>query len=315
MTNGFSSEGHKAENASARGQGLSRRHMLAASAAGTAAVASLLTMSSTDSTQAQSSVRPSVPRDPLPVSGNTILITGGGTGIGRALAEQFHHRGNTVIIASRRTALLQEVASHFPNMHAMTVDVRDPYSVKRLASEIMAAHPGLNVVFNNAGIMRPENVFDGDTALAESRDHVETNLHGPIRLTAALLPLLAKQRRARIVNTSSGLAFVPRASFPTYCATKAGVHSYSLSLRHQLRRTPIDVLELAPPALRTELTPGQSRIEAFMPLADFINEVMGLFDQNPVPDEIIVQRARVQRLAEAENRFFQTFEAINRVDG
>lgn len=192
--------------------------------------------------------------------------------IGRALAEQLHARGNTVIIAARRTAVLQDIASKFTNMHAMTVDVRDPYSVKRLTREIAEAHPGLNIVFNNAGIMRPENVFDSDAALAESNDHIETNLNGPIRLTAALLPHLAKQPRARIVNASSGLAFVPRAPFPTYCATKAGVHSYSVSLRHQLRKTPIDLLELASPALRTELT-GQSRIEAFMPLPDSINEV------------------------------------------
>ncbi|QOG08532.1 SDR family oxidoreductase [Aureimonas sp. OT7] len=251
----------------------------------------------------------------MPASGNTILITGGSSGIGRALAEQLHARDNTVIIAARRTAVLQDIASRFPNMHAMTVDVRDPYSVKRLAREIVEKHPTLNVVFNNAGIMRPENVFDGDSALAESSDHIETNLNGPIRLTAALLPHLAKQPRARIVNTSSGLAFVPRATFPTYCATKAGVHSYTVSLRHQLRRTSIDVLELAPPALRTELTPGQSRIEAFMPLDAFINEVLGLLDRNPVPDELIVERAKIQRLAEAEGRFFQTFEAINRADG
>lgn len=295
---------------------LSRRNMLAAAVAGTVA-AGYLASSSTASAQAKTpvSAAEAQSRPAMPSSGNTILITGGSSGIGRALAEQLHARGNTVIIAARRTAVLQEIASHFPNMHAMTVDVRDPYSVKRLAREIAEAHPGLNIVFNNAGIMRPENIFDGDAALAESNDHIETNLNGPIRLTSALLPHLAKQPRARIVNTSSGLAFVPRASFPTYCATKAGVHSYSVSLRHQLRKTPTDVLELAPPALRTELTPGQSRIEAFMPLPDFINEVLGLLDQNPVPNELIVERAKIQRLAEAEGRFFQTFDAINRADG
>lgn len=294
------------------GMNLSRRNMLAATVG-----AGYLAMSSRASAQEKTSLPASdtQARPAMPAGGNTILITGGSSGIGRALAEQLHARGNTVIIAARRTAVLQDIASRFPNMHAMTVDVRDPYSVKRLAREIVEAHPKLNIVFNNAGIMRPENVLDGDAALAESSDHIETNLNGPIRLTAALLPHLAKQPRARIVNTSSGLAFVPRASFPTYCATKAGVHSYSVSLRHQLRKTPVDVLELAPPALRTELTPGQSRIEAFMPLPDFITEVLGLLDRNPVPNELIVQRARVQRLAEAEGRFFQTFDAINRADG
>jgi uncharacterized oxidoreductase len=292
----------------------SRRSMLVGSVAATIA-AGYFASSSTASAQAQPAASPTPTRPALPAGGNTILITGGSSGIGRALAEQLHARGDTVIIAARRTAVLQDIASRFPNMHAMTVDVRDPFSVKRLAREIAEKHSALNVVFNNAGIMRPENVFDGDSALAESSDHIETNLNGPIRLTAALLPHLAKQPRARIVNTSSGLAFVPRAAYPTYCATKAGVHSYTVSLRHQLRRTSIDVLELAPPALRTELTPGQSRIEAFMPLDDFINEVLGLLDRNPVPDELIVERAKIQRLAEAEGRFFQTFEAINRADG
>lgn len=293
---------------------ISRRNMIIASAAGAIATGSF-GLTTAASAQVQASAESVATRQAMTAGGNTILITGGSSGIGKALAQQLHARGNTVIIAARRTAILQDIASQFPNMHAMTVDVRDPYSVKRVAREIVEKHPHLNVVFNNAGIMRPENVNDGDAALAESSDHIETNLNGPIRLTAALLPHLSKQPRARIVNTSSGLAFVPRAAFPTYCATKAGLHSYSVSLRHQLRRTPIDVVELAPPALRTELTPGQSRIEAFMPLDDFINEVLALLDQNPVPDELIVERAKVQRLAEAEGRFFKTFEAINRVDG
>jgi|GEM_PF-68340 len=307
---------HDAQSGKRAGPGMSRRGVLVASLAGTAA-AGFMTSASSAAAQANAPTPTSstVTRSALPKSGNTILITGGGSGIGRGLAEKLHEQGNTIIIASRRTALLQEIASRFPNMHAMTVDVRDPYSVKRLVREIVAAHPNLNVVFNNAGIMRPENVLDGDAALAESSDHVETNLNGPIRLTAALLPHLQKQTRARIVNTSSGLAFVPRASFPTYCATKAGVHSYSISLRHQLRRSAIDVLEMPPPALRTELTPGQSKIEAFMPLDDFINEILGQLDRETVPDELIVERAKVQRLAEAEGRFFQTFEAINRIDG
>lgn len=312
MTNDVLPTGEQPADAAATRSGPNRRQLLVSSLAGTAALAAATPLLAQTATV---EAAPTVGREPLPASGNTILITGGATGIGRALMESFHERGNTVIIASRRTWLLEEVAGQYPNVHAMTVDVRDPYSVQRLAGEIVERHPALNVIFNNAGIMRPENVLDGDLALAESRDHVETNLNGPIRLTAALLPHLSSRPRARIVNTSSGLAFVPRAAFPTYCATKAGVHSYTISLRHQLRRTPIDVLELAPPALRTELTPGQSRIEAFMPLEDFIAEVMGILDRDPVPDEIIVERATVQRLAEAEGRFPTTFEAINRADG
>ena len=251
-------------------------------------------------------------RNTLPLSGNTILITGGGTGIGRGLAEQFHRLGNKVIIASRRTALLQEVASQYPGMEAMTLDVRDPEIVRRFAQEITARHPDLNVLFNNAGIMRREDLLNQQPNLADSRDHVETNLNGPIRMTAALLPHLRTRPRSRIVNTSSGLAFVPLASHPTYGATKAGLHSYSISLRHQLREDPVEVIELAPPGVRTNRTPGQINRQEFMPLPDFIAEVMSIFRQQPVPDEILVQRVNLQRRAEAERRFQATFEQQNR---
>jgi uncharacterized oxidoreductase len=251
-------------------------------------------------------------RVPLPASGNTILITGGGTGIGRALAERFHALGNTVIIASRRTDLLQEVSSGHRDMHAMTLDQRDPESVRRLAEEIVKAHPELNMVINNAGVQRRESVFNMN--IADSADQVETNLNGPIRVTAALLPHLTSRHRARIVNVSSGLAFVPRASFATYSATKAGIHSYTQSLRHQLRNTAVDVIELAPPPVRTEITPGQSRIQAYMPLNDFIEEAMSIYLRDLIPNEIIVQRAKVTRYAEAEGRYDTALAAVNGMD-
>ena len=251
-------------------------------------------------------------RNTLPVSGNTILITGGGSGIGRGLAESFHRLDNKVIIASRRTALLREVAAANPGMEFMTLDVRDAAGVRRFAGEVTERFPNLNVLFNNAGIMRREDVLDQQPTLSDSLDHVETNLNGPIRLTAALLPHLRSRPRARVVNISSGLAFVPLSIYPTYCATKAGMHSYSLSLRRQLRATPIEVLEIAPPGVRTELTPGQSKNQAFMPLNEFIAETMGIFQRTPVPDEVLVQRVAVQRRAEAEGRFDATFDQVNK---
>ena len=184
-------------------------------------------------------------------SGNTILITGGGSGIGRGLAESFHALGNQVVIAGRRRQALDETTAANPGMKALTVDVRDPASLRALAAQAIAEFPALNVLINNAGIMRPEKLLAQQPDLADAEAIVATNLLGPIRLTAALLPHLQKQPRAAIVNVSSGLAFLPMARTPTYCATKAAIHSYTLSLRCQLRSTGIEVLELIPPYVAT----------------------------------------------------------------
>lgn len=265
-------------------------------------------------TKSATDAAPSVDRPPLPVSGNTVLITGGATGLGLALAQWFHQHGNTVIIASRRTALLETVASGFPNMHAMTVDIRDADSVERLSARILDAHPNLNILVNNAGIMRREDMFNSTSFLADSRDQVETNLNGTIRVTTALLSHLRARPRARIVNISSGLGFVPRAAFATYSSTKFATHAYTLSLRHQLRNSAVDVVEFAPPALRTEIVPGQSKIAALMTVEDYIREGMAIYQRVPTPLEVIVPRAAIPRYAEAEGRFWTTFDTINRLD-
>jgi uncharacterized oxidoreductase len=139
---------------------------------------------------------------------------------------------------------------------------------------------------------------------------VATNLLGPIRLTAALLPHLQKQPSAAIVNVSSGLAFVPLSFTPTYCATKAAIHSYSQSLRYQLKATPVEVIELAPPYVQTHLMAGAEDPRA-MPLNDFIKEVMEIFKTQPTPTEIVVERAKGLRNAERENRYEGTFAGMN----
>jgi uncharacterized oxidoreductase len=167
------------------------------------------------------------------------------------------------------------------------------------------------VLVNNAGIMRAENLTDAQAALPDAEAMIATNLLGPIRLSTALLPHLMAQHASTIINVSSGLAFVPLAITPTYSATKAALHSYTQSLRYQLRDTSVEVLELAPPMVQTDLMPGQAVNPMGMPLADYVSEVMGLLAQNPTPAEICVDRVHILRGAEREGRFDQVFAMIN----
>ena len=192
----------------------------------------------------------------MKTTGNTILITGGGSGIGRGLAEAFQALGNHVIIAGRRQQALEETTAANPGMASLTLDIGDPASIRSFAAELAARYPALNVLINNAGIMRVEKLQAQPDDLADAEAIVATNLLGPIRLTAALLPLLEKQPYAAIMNVSSGLAFVPLAPTPTYCATKAALHSYTQSLRYQLQGSAIEVLELIPPYVATHLLDG-----------------------------------------------------------
>lgn len=242
-------------------------------------------------------------------TGNTILITGGGSGIGEALARRFHDAGNTVIVAGRGREALERAIAGRPNMHAMTFDVGDAASLADFAARVAAAHPSLNVLVNNAGIMRFEPL-DTKRDLADAEATITTNLLGPVRLIDALVEHLADQPDAAIVNVSSGLAFVPLVASPTYSATKAAIHSYTIALREALRGK-VEVIELAPPAVQTALTPGQENNAMFQPLAEFADEVMALFAQEPTPAEILVQRVGFQRFAETEGRFDDTLAKLN----
>lgn len=243
-------------------------------------------------------------------SGNTILVTGGGSGIGRRLAEVLWARGNRVIVAGRRPAVLEAVVAADPGIVAIELDVADPASIAAAAATLMAEHPDLNVVVHNAGIMREEDVVAGgwlDTAEAT----VATNLLGPLRLTAALLPHLLTRPEAAILTVTSGLAFVPKTFNPTYSATKAALHSWSMSLRRQLRDTSVEVVEIAPPYVATELTgPAQAVDPNAMPLGDFVSEVESLLFGAPTPAEVIVGRCEPLRRAEASGRFDEIFEML-----
>lgn len=245
----------------------------------------------------------------MKTSGNTILITGGGSGIGEALAHRFHDAGNTVIIAGRRQDALDAAAAGRANIHTMTLDVESAAGIADFAQRVLAAHPSLNVLVNNAGIMRMEPI-DTRRDLSDAEATIETNLLGPIRLIDAFVDHLAAQADSAIVNVTSGLAFVPLVDFATYCATKAAIHSYTVALREGLKGK-IEVIELAPPAVQTGLTPGQETRPGYQPLGEFADEVMALFQQQPTPPEILVERVGFLRNAEREGRFDATVVQLN----
>lgn len=240
----------------------------------------------------------------------TILITGGASGIGLALAAALMAHGNTVIIAGRRAAALQAACAAHPGLIAYPLDVANAASLAPFAAMVTANHPDLSVLINNAGVMQAEDATS-PAHLTVADATIATNLNGPIRLTAALLAHLTAQPKATIVNVTSGLAFVPLASTPTYSATKAALHSYTQSLRHQLRATSVEVLELAPPAVQTDLMPGHAVNPHCMPLADYIAEVMAIWSHSPTPQEICVSRVQFLRQAEATGSHDQVFAMLN----
>lgn len=244
-------------------------------------------------------------------TGNTILITGGGSGIGRGLAEALHKLGNKVIIAGRRQAVLDETTSANPGMESLTLDIESPDAIAAFAEELKQRFPALNVLVNNAGIMKTENLHEPDLATAEAI--ITTNLLGPMRLVAALLPQLKAQPKSTVINVTSGLAFLPLTVTPTYCATKAAMHSWSQSLRYQLRETTVEVLELAPPYVQTELMGAQQASDPrAMPLADYVAEVITLLSA-PAPEsgEILVERVKPLRFAEKNGNYDQVFGMLN----
>jgi len=244
------------------------------------------------------------------LTGNTILITGGGSGIGRGLAEAFLALGNQVIIAGRRQHVLDETVAANPGMQSLTLDIEDPAAVRAFAAHATAQFPALNVLINNAGIMRTEKLLAQQPDLADSEAIITTNLLGPIRLTAALLPQLQSKPSSAIINVSSGLAFLPLSLTPTYCATKAALHSYTLSLRYQLRTTSTEVIELIPPYVQTHLMQGAEDPRA-MPLKEFIAEVMQIFQTQPTPAEICVERVKGMRFAAENGKFDAIFNGLN----
>ncbi|WP_413805795.1 SDR family oxidoreductase [Streptomyces sp. OE57] len=239
----------------------------------------------------------------MKMTGNTILITGGTSGIGLGLALRLHEAGNKVIVAGRRKELLDEITAEHPGIDALVLDVADPDSIARARETVAASRPELNVLVNNAGIMQWENLLD-PAGLQVAEDHVATNLLGTIRMTYAFLPLLVGKDDAAVMNVTSALAFVPFPSTPAYSATKAALHSFSESLRIQLAGADagVQVIEVVPPGVRTTLL-GQQDDDHAMPLDDFLTEVLGLLREKPDAKELVVEPARFIRDAVATGSY------------
>jgi uncharacterized oxidoreductase len=246
------------------------------------------------------------------ISGNTVFIPGATSGIGLALALRLQSAGNTVIIGGRRAELLAQLAAEH-GFGTVRIDTADPESIRAATAEVVSRYPALDVLVAMAGIMRVED-WRGDGFLADAEEIVTTNLLGPIRLIAALIGHLQSRPAATIVTVSSGLAHTPLRVTPTYNATKAAIHMLSESIRLQLDGTSVSVLELVPPAVATELMPGQSESPFAMPLDDFVDETMALIEAQPDAHEILVENVKLLRFGEVRGDYPQTVATLNRLD-
>ena len=227
----------------------------------------------------------------MKLTGNTIFITGGGSGIGRGLAEALHKLGNQVIISGRRKGHLENTTKANPGMQSVELNVDDPASIAAVAKKLIADYPKLNVLINNAGIMQIDDAAGAiDDELLVST--ITTNLMGPIRMTSALIDHLKQQQSATVINVSSVLAFVPLAITAVYSATKSAMHSYSQSLRYKLKDSSVKVLELAPPWVQTDLLNSNEEPRA-MPLAQFIEETIQVLGTDT--EEVLVEGAKPLR--------------------
>ena len=243
------------------------------------------------------------------ITGNTIFIPGATSGIGLALAARLQAAGNTVVIGGRRTDVLQTLgAAH--GFGTVTIDTTDPASVLAARDRVLAEHPDLNVLIAMAGVMGSEDVRGG-TFLADAQRIVDTNINGPLRLIAAFIDHLQGRPAATLMTVSSGLAHTPLAFTPTYNGSKAFIHQYSESIRLQLAGTSVQVIELVPPAVQTELMPGNSQNAHYLPLDAFADEVMTLLAAEPDAREILVDRVKFLRFAEVEGRYPAAVAALN----
>jgi uncharacterized oxidoreductase len=248
------------------------------------------------------------------ITGNTVFIPGATSGIGLALALALQERGNTVIVGGRRTDRLEQIAAEHPGIGTAAIDTADPASITAAAGQVLADYPDLNVLVTMAGIMRAEDWHKPESFLESTEQVVVTNVLGPVRLIAAFIEHLQSRPDATIVTVSSGLAFTPLGVTPSYNLSKAAIHMLSESLRLQLADTSVQVMELVPPSVQTDLMPGQRENEVAMPLDDFIAEVMTLLETQPDAKEIQVERVKFLRYGEARGDYDQVVATLNASD-
>ncbi|HYQ63293.1 SDR family oxidoreductase [Actinophytocola sp.] len=245
------------------------------------------------------------------ITGNTIFIPGGTSGIGLALAVELRARGNTVIVGGRRAELLERIAAEHPGIDTVRIDTADAASIDVAAKQVLQRHPDLNVLIAMAGIMRIEDWRRPEDFLTSAESVITTNVLGPVRLVAAFVEHLQTRPDATIVTVSSGLAFTPFTVAPSYSASKAAIHMLSESLRLRLADTSVRVVELVPPAVRTALVPGHAENENAMPLDEYVAEVMSLFESQPDAREIQVERVKFLRYGEARGDYDQVVATVN----
>ncbi len=209
----------------------------------------------------------------MDMTGNTILVTGGGGGIGLALAQRFLANGNEVIICGRDRARLEDAQRAFPRLHVLRADIADPTDREQLIESAIEAHPALNILVNNAGIQRRERFRTDNACWNDRAAEIAINLEAPIHLASLIFPHLATKSRASIINVTSGLAFIPVAFAPVYAATKAAMHSFTLSLRAELADGPVKVVEIIPPAVNTDLG-GSGLHDDGVPLDEFADAMI-----------------------------------------
>jgi uncharacterized oxidoreductase len=248
----------------------------------------------------------------MKISGNAILITGGATGIGFGLAEAFLNAGNKVLICGRRQAKLEEARQKLPQLLTHQCDVTLKDGRESLFNWIKNQHPDMNILINNAGVSGPIDFKKGVPEAFKSEDEIETNFKAPVYLSAYFIPLLLRKKDAAIINISSGLAFIPLTSAPLYCATKAGLHSFTLALRHQLKDTSIKVFELMPPIVDTDLgkdaTDTSERIIRGIAPAEFAKDALKAIKN----DEYEMASGEAKQLMNGSRHDFEaTFQALN----